>query len=167
MSVLYYTNTLNGIFSASSLQSAVIHVSPLGNIMLIPNQPVFALLIFGLKPKSMTYYTPGEHANHYIVDVVSHCSFVLFTTIALYSRTNFWLEKLVYSGTERTFWSTVCHKNEEFKIDFYIWIMIMTILNVKCIDNYMCPNIYQTSMKWLQLCRRRAMWVSIFRSFTA
>jgi len=45
-SALLLTNTLGWFFySASSLkqQSADIHVAPLGHIILIPSQPVFAL----------------------------------------------------------------------------------------------------------------------------
>ena len=78
-------------YSASSLkqQSVGRHVAPLGHIILIPSQPVFALssyccglsdeatntnvIVFGLtKPglKQTIYRTRGEHGNHYATDAV-------------------------------------------------------------------------------------------------
>ena len=80
-------------YSASSLkqESADRHFAPLGNIILIPNQPIFALspqccglsekvtntnfMIFGLTRPGLEptiYHTRGEHANHhhYTADVV-------------------------------------------------------------------------------------------------
>jgi hypothetical protein len=44
-SALYYANTLSWIVSANSLkqQSVDRHFVPLGHIILIPSQPVFAL----------------------------------------------------------------------------------------------------------------------------
>ena len=78
-------------YSASSLkqQSAGRHVAPLGHIILIPSQPVFALspyccvlsgeatntnfIIFGLTRPGLEptiYRTRGEHANHYATDTV-------------------------------------------------------------------------------------------------
>jgi hypothetical protein len=77
--------------SASSLkqQSAGRHVAPLGHIILILSQPVFALspyccvlsgeatntnfIVFGLIRlglEPMIYRTRGEHANHYPTDAV-------------------------------------------------------------------------------------------------
>ena len=77
--------------SSSSLkqQSAERHVAPLGYIILIPSQPVFALshercvfsgkatytnfIVFGLTRPGLEpniYRTWGEHANHYITDAV-------------------------------------------------------------------------------------------------
>ena len=81
---------LVGFFSAGSLkqQSADRHVAPLGHIILIPSQPVFALslsLILGGKAtntnfiissltrsglESTIYRTRGEHTYHYTTDVV-------------------------------------------------------------------------------------------------
>ena len=79
------------IYSASSLnhQSADRHVAPLGHIILIPSQQVFALtpqcwvlsadtaytklIIFGLtwpEIELMIYRTPGEHANSFTTDTV-------------------------------------------------------------------------------------------------
>ena len=65
------------------------HVAPLGHIILIPSQPVFALspqccvlsgeatntnfIVFGLTQPGLEptiYRTRGEHANHYATDVV-------------------------------------------------------------------------------------------------
>ena len=80
-------------YSASSLnqKSAGRHVHPLGHIILIPSQPVFALspsccmlsgkatntdfIVVGLtRPglKSTIYDTLGEHANHYATDAVKY-----------------------------------------------------------------------------------------------
>ena len=80
------------LYSASSLkqQSAGRHVAPLGHIILIPSQPVFALspeccvlsgearntncIAFGLTRPGLEpaiYRTRGEHANHYATDVVT------------------------------------------------------------------------------------------------
>ena len=78
-------------YSASWLKqrSSDRHVAPLGHIILIPGQPVFALspeccvlsgeatntnfLVFGLTLsglESTIYRTRGGHANHYATDVV-------------------------------------------------------------------------------------------------
>ena len=78
-------------YSVSSLKqpSADRHVAPLGHIILIPSQPVFALtpycyvlsgeathtnfIVFGLtRPRleTTTYRTRDEHANHYTTDAV-------------------------------------------------------------------------------------------------
>jgi hypothetical protein len=78
-------------YSASSLkqQSAGRHVAPLGHIILIPSQPVFALsplccalsgeatntnfIVFGLNRPGLEptiYHTRGKHANHYATDAV-------------------------------------------------------------------------------------------------
>ena len=65
-------------------------VAPLGHIILIPSQPIFALfpwccvlsgegthtnfIVFGLTGSGMEptiYHTRGEHANHYTTDAVS------------------------------------------------------------------------------------------------
>ena len=70
-------------------QSANRHVSPLGHIILIPSQPVFALstkcgvlseeatktnfIVFGLTRPALEptiYRTRGEHTNHYATDEV-------------------------------------------------------------------------------------------------
>ena len=70
-------------------ESADRHVAPLGHIILIPSQPVFALspqccvlsreatntnlIVFGLtRPRlePTVYHTRGEHANHYATDAV-------------------------------------------------------------------------------------------------
>ena len=64
-------------------QSENRHVIPLGYIILIPSQPVFALclaekqqlpiLVFGLTRSGLEptiYHTQGEHANHYITYAV-------------------------------------------------------------------------------------------------
>ena len=86
-SALYQISTLSSIFnSVSSLkqQSADIHVAPIGHIILIPSQPVFALspeycmfsgdetntnyIVFGLMRQGLEptiYRTRNEHANHY------------------------------------------------------------------------------------------------------
>jgi 23S rRNA maturation-related 3'-5' exoribonuclease YhaM len=71
-STLYKTNTLSLIYySASSLkqQSMDIHVTPLGHIILIQSQPVFALstnyIIFDLTRSMLEhtiYSTRGEHS---------------------------------------------------------------------------------------------------------
>ena len=82
---MYKTNKLSWIFySAISLKqhSEDRHVAPLGHIVLIPNQPVFALspkccvlrgkatntnfVVFGLNKSVLEpwiYRTRGEHAN--------------------------------------------------------------------------------------------------------
>jgi hypothetical protein len=73
-------------YSASSLkqQSTDRHIAPLGHIILIPNQPVFALSlsaclaekqqitisVFGSTRSGLKPLTRGEHANHYITDAV-------------------------------------------------------------------------------------------------
>jgi hypothetical protein len=80
-------------YHGSSLkqQSAGRHVAPLEHIILIPNQPVFALspecymlsgeatntnfIVFGLTQlglEPMIYCTRGEHANHYATNVVTY-----------------------------------------------------------------------------------------------
>ena len=80
-------------YIASSLkqQSAGRHAAPLGYIILIPSQPVFALspyfcmlsgeatntnfIVFGLTRSGLEptiYCTRGEHANHYTTNAVSH-----------------------------------------------------------------------------------------------
>ena len=85
-------------YSASSLkqQSAGRHVAPLGHIILILSQPVFALIpscfilseeathtnfiVFGLtrpEHEPTIYRTRGEHANHYTTDAV--CLLLTFT----------------------------------------------------------------------------------------
>ena len=67
-------------------QSADSHVAPLGHIILFPSQPaLFFLLndvclatntnfiVFGLTRRGLeftVYHTQGEHANHYVTDVV-------------------------------------------------------------------------------------------------
>jgi hypothetical protein len=71
-STLFKTNTLSLIFfSARSLkqQSMDIHVTPLGHIILIPSQPVFALytnfLVFDLTRSMLEHTissTRGEHS---------------------------------------------------------------------------------------------------------
>ena len=77
-------------YSASSpkQQSAGRQVAPLGHIILIPSQPLFALspkcacgeatnanfIVFGLTGRGLeptVYHTRGEHANHYSTDAVS------------------------------------------------------------------------------------------------
>jgi hypothetical protein len=78
-------------YSAGSLkqQFADRDIAPLGHIILIPSQPVFALsplccvlsgeatngnlIVFGLTPSVLEptiYHTQGEHANHYTTDAV-------------------------------------------------------------------------------------------------
>jgi hypothetical protein len=68
-------------YSAGSLkqQFADRHVTPIGHIILIPSQPVFALspycyfIVFGLTRTGIEptiYCTRGEHANHYTTDAV-------------------------------------------------------------------------------------------------
>ena len=71
-------------------QSAGRHVAPVGHIILIPSQPVFALspwccmlsgkatnfnfIVFGLTRPGIEptiYRTRGEHANHYATDAVT------------------------------------------------------------------------------------------------
>ena len=83
-------NTELDFNSASSLkqQSAGRHVAPLGHIILIPSQIVFALtpscclfsgdsanyIVFGLIRlglATMTHRTQGEHVSHYTIDAVS------------------------------------------------------------------------------------------------
>jgi hypothetical protein len=60
-------------YSASLLkqQSADRHVAPLGHIILIKSQPVFALFLNSacLAEKTTIYPTWGEHANRYTTDV--------------------------------------------------------------------------------------------------
>jgi hypothetical protein len=98
---------LVGFFSAGSLkqQSADRHVAPLGHIILIPSQPVFALslsLILGGKAtntnfiissltrsglESTIYRTRGEHTYHYTTDVVG---FDLDTWTTLIDKKKSW-----------------------------------------------------------------------------
>ena len=79
-----------GIFKHFSLkqQSADIHIAPLGHIILIPSQPVFAFLLNAeCLAEKQTYLfdilcfdpigarttisrIPGEHTNHYTIDAV-------------------------------------------------------------------------------------------------
>ena len=84
--VRFVLNQHASFYSASSLkqESADRHVAPLGHIILIPNQPIFALspqccglsgkvtntnfISFGLTRPGLEptiYCTRGEHANHY------------------------------------------------------------------------------------------------------
>jgi hypothetical protein len=84
-------------YSASSLkqQSADRHVAPLGYIILIPSQPVFALspyccvlsgeatntnfIVFGFTRSGLErtiYRTRGEHVNHYTTATVSKCDWL-------------------------------------------------------------------------------------------
>jgi hypothetical protein len=90
-SALIYTNTELDFYSASSQkqQSTGRHVAPLGHIIQIPSQPVFArslyccllsrevtntnFIVFGLIWPGLEptiYCTRGEHANHYAIDTV-------------------------------------------------------------------------------------------------
>jgi hypothetical protein len=79
-------------YSASSLkqQTACRYVAPIGQIILIPSHPVFALsryavclaekqqipifLVFGFNRSVLEptiYHTQGEHANHYATEAVN------------------------------------------------------------------------------------------------
>ena len=99
-STFYYVNRLSWIFNPLKQQSVDRHVTPLGNIMLIPTQPVFALspeccvlsgeatntnfIVFGLTQSGlepMIYRTRGEHTNHYNTDAVFHCLIFLYNTL--------------------------------------------------------------------------------------
>ena len=82
----FLTNTLSWMFYSAETRR---HVVPLGHIILIPSQPVFAffpwccvpsgearhtnLIVLGLtqpRPKPTSYHSRGEHANHYATDAV-------------------------------------------------------------------------------------------------
>ena len=70
-------------YSASSLKqrSTGRYIAPLGHIILVPSQPVFALsnaaclvtntmsIVFGLTQAGL-YHTRDEHANHFATDAV-------------------------------------------------------------------------------------------------
>ena len=85
--VYFVPDMLSWIFSVSSLkqQSADRHVTPLGHIIQIPSQPVFALTCLAEKQQyqfcniGLTWpelehtinHNQGEHANHYTTTPVS------------------------------------------------------------------------------------------------
>ena len=91
---VHFVQDQHDFYSASLLKqhSADRHVTPLGHIILIPSQPVFALsseccmltreetntnfIVFGLTQSGLEptiYRTRFEHANHYTTDAVNYC----------------------------------------------------------------------------------------------
>jgi hypothetical protein len=97
---------LLNLYKASSLkqQSADRHVIPLGHIILIQSQPVFALSLYcyivsweathtnfivNVWLELTIYHTRGEHVNHYATDAVSLCICHWYRNIYEYSNANY------------------------------------------------------------------------------
>ena len=107
-------------YSASSLkqQTAGKHVTPLGHIILIPSQPVFALstncIVFDLT-RSMLEHTiysiQGERAYHYTTDSVQKLEINNITTFWSYKFS--W--KFISSFMKRTAKASACN------ISMYYW----------------------------------------------
>jgi hypothetical protein len=130
-------------YSASSLkqQSVGRHVTPLGHIILIPTQPVFAptpewcvnceeetktyLIVFGLiwlVLESKIYCTRGKHANHYTTDTLL-TSFMWFQTVDLTIHVTYFkycaYDIFIYKINITTY------EYSKVKSNIYIYIMIV------------------------------------------
>ena len=142
-STLYKTNTLILIFySARSLkqQSMDIHVTPLGHIILIPSQPVFALstnyIVFDLTRSMLEhtiYSTRGEHAYHYTTDSVQKLEINNITTFRSYKFS--W--KFISSFMKRTAKASACN------ISLYYWSLTV-VCNYCRVCNTIASGYYCT-----------------------